>query len=111
MEVRIKDKLTGGEKGTKPERYDLVPSDAMDEVARVYGYGANKYAPRNWEKGYDWGLSVAALERHVSKFKQLEDIDTESGLHHLAHAAFHCLALISWGMRGLGRDTRSREDE
>ena len=107
-ETRLKDPDTGAEKGSKPERYDLIPSGAMDEVARVYGYGAEKYAKRNWEAGYEYGLSIAALERHISAFKQLENIDPESGLHHLAHAVFHCLALITYVQCGIGKDDRSR---
>lgn len=105
-EVRITDPNTGGQKGSKPERYDLIPSSALDEVARVYGFGANKYDIHNWAKGYDWGLSIAALERHISAFKQGENIDPESGLHHLAHAVFHCLTLIVFIQQGLGTDSR-----
>lgn len=108
MEVRITDALTGGEKGSKPERYDLIPPSAMDEVARVFGYGVTKYADRNWERGYDWGLSIAALHRHIKGFERGESFDRESGLHHLAHAVFHCLALMTYEANGLGTDTRTR---
>lgn len=106
-EVRVKDALTGGEKGSKPERFDLIPVEAMKEVARVYGYGAEKYALRNWELGYDWGLSIAAMERHIAQFKNRESFDVESGRHHLAHAAFHCLALMTWEANGMGTDSRT----
>ena len=88
------------------ERYDLVPSDSMDKVARVYGLGAQKYADRNWELGYPWGLSIAALERHISLFKQGEDLDKESQMPHLAHAAFHCLALLRFMDRHRDKDDR-----
>lgn len=107
-EVRVVDQLTGGEKGSKPERYDLIPPAAMDEVARVFGYGVTKYADRNWERGYDWGLSLAALHRHIKKFERRESFDEESRLHHLAHAVFHCLALMEYEANGLGTDTRTR---
>ena len=107
-EVRITDALTGGEKGQKPERYDLIPPHAMDEVARVFGYGVQKYADRNWEKGYDWGLSIAALHRHVKAFEKGESIDGESQCHHLASAVFHCLALMTYEKFYLGRDTRTK---
>ena len=106
-EVRVTDTLTGGEKGSKPERYDLIPPHAMDEVARVYGYGATKYANRNWERGYDWGLSLAALHRHIKAFEKLESYDEESHCHHLAHAVFHCLLLMSFEANKLGTDSRS----
>lgn len=107
-EVRVTDALTGGEKCSKPERYDLIPPHAMDEVARVFGYGVKKYADRNWEKGYDWGLSIAALHRHVKAFEKGESIDSESQCHHLASAVFHCLALMTYERFGLGKDTRTK---
>ncbi len=106
-EVRVKDALTGGEKGSKPERFDLIPVSAMKEVARVYGYGASKYSYRNWERGYDWGLSIAALERHIAEFKNRKSFDDESGLHHLAHATFHLLALMTWETNEVGTDSRT----
>lgn len=105
-ETRIVDPNTGGEKGQKPERYDLIPWRAMDEVARVYAFGAKKYADDNWLKGYSWRLSLGALFRHVACFAARQDVDPESGLHHLAHAVFHCLCLITFGMRNLGTDDR-----
>ena len=105
-EIRVTDPRTGGQKGSKPERYDLLPSAALDEVAKVYGFGANKYDVHNWARGYDWGLSIAALERHISAFKQGEDLDPESHLPHLAHAAFHCLTLMMFMKYNLGCDDR-----
>jgi len=105
-EVRVTDPTTGGQKGQKPERYDLLPWDAMDEVARVYGFGATKYADDNWLKGYSWRLSLGALVRHVAAVMRGEDRDAESGLLHLAHAAWHCLTLITFYQRRLGTDDR-----
>ena len=107
-EVRITDPNTGGQKGQKPERFELLPAAALQEIARVYAFGAKKYADHNWAKGYDWGLSIGALERHVVEFKKCNDLDNESGLHHLAHAAFHCLTLITFSIYGLGTDSRLR---
>lgn len=106
-EVRITDPATGGQKGSKPERFDLVPSAAMEEVAAVYGRGADKYEARNWEKGYAWGLSLAALERHLNKFKQGSSRD-ELGNHHLACVVFHALALMTFEKFHLGTDDRSK---
>ncbi len=107
-EVRITNPDTGGEKCSKPERYDLIPPLAMDELARVYGWGCGKYQDRNWEKGVCWGLFIAALYRHVSAFVRGEERDPESGLHHLAHAAWHCLSLLTYTRLGLGTDDRSK---
>jgi hypothetical protein len=93
-EVRVKNEKTGGEKGEKPQRYDLVPWDQMDKVAELYGRGAQKYAPRNWEKGYDWHLSFSSLMRHATQFWNGESYDEETHCHHLASVIFHALALM-----------------
>jgi hypothetical protein len=95
-EVRTKNAETGGEKGQKQARFDLVPVGPLWELARLYGKGAEKYAERNWEKGYDWNLSFAALQRHVMLFWQGENDDPEMGLSHLACAAFHCFAMMEF---------------
>lgn len=105
-EVIITDPETGGRKGQKPERFDLIPMDALEEVARVYGWGARKYADDNWLRGYKWRLSLGALLRHVARFMVGEDRDPESGLLHVAHAAWHCLTLATFIMRSLGTDDR-----
>jgi hypothetical protein len=98
--------VTGGQKGQKPERYDLFPFDALDEVARVYGEGAKKYEDHNWLRGYRWSLSVGALCRHIARFMCGEDRDPETRCLHLAHAAWHCLTLVTFKLRGLGTDDR-----
>lgn len=93
---------TGGQKGQKPEQYSLIPVEPLAEVARVYSYGAAKYETedrgvQNWTLGYPFHLSYDALQRHVNAFWGDATYDPESGLHHLAHAVFHCLALIAFG--------------
>ncbi|MEK6881691.1 MAG: dATP/dGTP diphosphohydrolase domain-containing protein [Nanoarchaeota archaeon] len=95
-EVRIKNKLTGGEKCQKPVRYDLIPVVPLEYVALVYGYGIKKYSERNWERGYKWSLSIAALFRHIYGFLKGEWLDPESKLPHLAHAVFHLFAVLEW---------------
>lgn len=87
---------TGGEKGTKDERYDLIPVEALAKVARHFGAGAQKYEDHNWRKGYEWSKSYAALQRHASAFWGGEDIDEETGSPHMAAVAFHSLALLTY---------------
>lgn len=108
-EVRITD-ASGGQKCTKLERFDLIPMWALREIARVYGYGESKYPSDakgpNWRKGYKWGLSFGAMLRHVSLFWLGQDIDPETGLHHMGHAAWHCLTLMTFWREKLGTDDR-----
>lgn len=94
-EVRLTS-TTGGQKGTKPARYDLIPPGPLDTLARLYGRGAEKYTDHNWAKGYDWSLSFAALQRHSWAFWGGENNDTETGMPHMASVAFHALALIEF---------------
>ena len=68
-------------------RWDLLPFDALDDVAMVLAYGEAKYAPRNWEKGMAWGRLLAAALRHLAAWAAGRDVDDESGLPHLSHAA------------------------
>lgn len=102
---------TGGQKGSKLARYDLIPADALRQVAELYGKGAEKYAPRNWENGYDWSLSFAALQRHAWQFWNGEDTDTETQQHHMTSVIFHALALITFGDTHPGYDDRPGKPE
>ena len=97
---------TGGEKGVKPERLDLIPPEFIEELGRVFGAGAKKYSDNNYLKGYEYRKSLGAMLRHVMRWAQGEDIDPETGCHHLAHAAWHCSTLYTFQSEGLGEDDR-----
>jgi len=102
----VTDPVTGGKKGTKLARFDLIPPQATWHEAEVYGYGATKYEDHNWLKGYKWSLSYAALQRHLHAFWAGEYLDPESGLPHLAHVKWHCNTLMTFKERDLGTDDR-----
>lgn len=87
---------TGGEKGVKAERYDLIPMEPLAAVARHYGVGAEKYAAHNWRRGYEWSKSFAAMMRHAWAFWRGQDIDEETGSPHLAGVVFHAFALMEY---------------
>lgn len=75
-------------------RYDLIPANAVDELAKVLTFGAEKYAPNSWQNVED-GLNRyrAALLRHTFAIQRGETVDSESGLPHSAHAMC-CAAFI-----------------
>lgn len=77
-------------------RYDLFEPHAMEQLAKVFTRGAQKYAPRNWEKGMSWMSVLASLKRHTTAWEKGEDYDSETGLPHMAHAAWNALALVSY---------------
>ncbi len=82
-------------------RLELLPPDAIGEIALVLTKGANKYTPRNWEKGIAYGRVYGALQRHLAEFWKGNDIDPEWGIHHLAHAGCCLLFLLSYELRGM----------
>jgi hypothetical protein len=105
-EVRSVDAETGAEKGTKIERYDLIPVEPLAALARHYGAGAKKYADHNWRLKYDWSKSYAALQRHANAFWNGEDIDEETGSNHMAAVAFHAFALLEYCETNREKDDR-----
>lgn len=106
-ETIITDSQTGGKKGAKLARFDLIPPDALWQVAEHYGRGASKYIDRNWELGVDWSLNFSALMRHAWAFWNGSSLDAETDTHHLAAVVFHAFALMTFERYGLGTDSRS----
>lgn len=70
--------------GSKP-RLDLLDPDALEGLAKVLTFGAQKYAANNWRGGFKYGRTIAALLRHLQALQRGEDIDPESGLPHIDH--------------------------
>lgn len=90
-------------------RYDLIPPEALEGLAKVLTFGAKKYAPRNWEKGLTWGRVFAALMRHLWAWWRGEDKDSETGLSHLDHAACCIAFLQTYEVRHTGTDDRGQK--
>lgn len=70
-------------------RVDLIPTQLTESVAKVLTFGAKKYSPNNW-KGFTKEQQdeiLGSLLRHILEYQKGNKIDSESGLHHLAHAA------------------------
>ena len=100
---------SGGMKGQKPEQMHHLDPLALMEVAKVAEFGSHKYAAYNYLNGYRWSLSYDAGQRHHMLHWAGIDRDDESGLLHMAHAAWHCLTQISFMIRGLGTDDRPKD--
>lgn len=80
---------------SKP-RYSLIPSGSLASIVGVLEHGAAKYATDNWkhvenasERYYN------ASMRHVQAWWSGEQIDSESGLPHLAHAICSLMFLMA----------------
>ena len=87
--------------------WDLLPLGPVEEVVKVLMHGREKYGRDNWQlvdnpiRRY-----YAAAQRHLAAFRRarfdtknpFDAIDTESKLHHLAHAAC-CILFLLWHER------------
>jgi hypothetical protein len=95
-----------GHKGVKDAMLDLVPPEWLWGLSQVYGMGAMKYAPRNWERGYEFSKAIGAHGRHMQLWIAGQDNDPESNLNHLLHASWMLAALYTFQVRGIGVDDR-----
>lgn len=115
---------TGGQKGVKLERYDLVPVEPLRRLAEHFGKGARKYSEHQWRQGYEWSKSYSALMRHLSEFWAGRDYDVcsndpdgcshetasgdefliifpdtcynHTGSHHMTAVAWHSFVLLEF---------------
>lgn len=71
-------------------RYDLLPPEAIREIARHFEAGAVKYQDRNWEKGIPLSRFLSSGLRHT--FAVLENQHDEN---HAAAAAWNLLCFIA----------------
>lgn len=72
----------------------LVPGSFKAYTALALAEGAIKYGAHNWRvAGVRASVYKSALERHLDKWWNGEDIDPDTGVPHLANAAA-CLAVL-----------------
>lgn len=133
MEIRTTSS-TGGEKGVKLERFDLIPVGPLTELARHFGKGARKYAAHQWRQGYEWSKSYSAINRHLTAFWAGYDFDVcsndpegcqfvdkdgqpflvlfpntcynHTGSHHMVAVAWHAFVLLEFIERFPEHDDR-----
>ncbi len=74
-------------------RYDLIPQEVIDALAKIMTMGAGKYAPDNWKFVEPKERYFGALMRHLADYRNGYRLDDESGESHLAHA-LTCLSFL-----------------
>lgn len=70
--------------------------EALEEVIKVWEFGAQKYASFNWMKGMPWSKVVASAQRHVIALMRGGIEDSESGCHHGAHYICNAMMLVHY---------------
>jgi len=74
-------------------RMELIPPEAIEALAEVITYGANKYSDDNWKK-VSKDRYIGALMRHLNAYRKGELYDDESGLTHIAHILTNAAFLV-----------------
>lgn len=92
----------------------LVPAECIVAAANVFGFGAEKYGENNWRHDVgntSFGRTYSSIQRHLNSFWSGEDIDPESGLHHIDHAISQLMILKMQTLEGPEMDDRFGVEE
>lgn len=76
----------------------LIDGGFLRGLSLALKFGAERYGVDNWRGGFRFRRLLAATLRHVTAFNDGEDLDSDSGLSHLWHAAA-CLMILDWVRR------------
>lgn len=86
---------TGARDNGGKVQLSLFPFHLLAGTCRVFMAGTLKYKAFNWAKGMPWSSCMDCLLRHLFKWWYCgEDVDPESGEHHLDHVMCNLLFLI-----------------
>lgn len=102
------DRATGVKYDQDKLRYDLISPMSNEATAKVLTYGAKKYNDRNWENGIAYSRLYRAALGHLQDFWRRNDIDSESSLRHLDHAAANIHMLQHLSIVGPKMDDRPK---
>lgn len=96
MTLKKQKNVTKGKKNDKGKpSLTLIPGEAILAMGIALTYGADKYGRYNFRKGVQHSRLLDAAMRHLNAILRGEEIDEESGNHHLWHA-MASLAMLEW---------------
>lgn len=79
----------------------LNPPAAEEAMALALALGAEKYGAWNWRTNKVCRSTyISAMKRHIGKILDGEEIDPESGAHHLGHVMANCAIILDAARHG-----------
>ena len=79
----------------KPQLQIIPPGHRDREVARALSLGSAKYGPWNWRHNkVELMTYLGSMQRHIAAMIDGQDLDPESGAHHLGHVASGCAIVL-----------------
>ena len=75
------------------ERWDLIDSDTLNQLAELYAHGAVKYDDNNWML-INKSRYHSAFFRHFKCLMTNEKFDTENGFDHMISALWNIISLM-----------------
>lgn len=82
-----------------PEYLDMALMNGKtywSDCAKVFSYGALKYAEWNWVKGMQWSIPLGCIGRHSLAVLEGQSLDPESGLKHVGHIMCNLVMLKAY---------------
>lgn len=107
--LMTKGQSTGRKDDSAKAPMALIPPIALEAAARAFQNGL-KYGQFNYLKGLEATRVLSALLRHVARWNAGEELDPDSGVHHLGHAIACCAMLLHLQQTGKLVDDRWRPD-
>jgi hypothetical protein len=93
-DINSKERGTGARANSGKVSFSLMPIHLLAGACRVFMGGLLKYSAFNWARGMPWSVCYDSFMRHWIAWWWLgEDVDSESGQHHLDHCMANLLFL------------------
>ena len=87
---------------TRKIRFSDIPLEALEAIAMVFNYGAEKYSLDNWRQPpyFERKVFEDCITRHTAAIHRGELIDPESGCLHSAHIACNAIMAVYYDLYG-----------
>ena len=87
-------------------KWSMVHYQSLAPLVRVLMYGEKKYARDNWKKGLNREEILDSMMRHLTALIDGQEIDPESGEHHIGHIMCNCMFYSYFNVGSEGKSSK-----